>query len=66
MMKKIVVLVDKELPTDHSFIQGVLEKSMPKIGYEVTFVGYKSNLKELHLDGVKYATIAKPSLNFFF
>lgn len=65
MMKKIVVLVDKELPTDHSFIQGVLEKSMPKVGYEVTFVGYKSNLKELNLEGVKYATITKPSLNFF-
>lgn len=64
-MKKIVVLVDKELPTDHSFIQGVLEKSIPKMDYEVTFVGYKSNLDELNLEGVKYITIEKPSLNFF-
>jgi glycosyltransferase involved in cell wall biosynthesis len=64
-VKKIVVLVDKELPTDHSFIQGVLEKSIPKMDYEVTFVGYKSNLDELNLEGVKYITIEKPSLNFF-
>ncbi|MCR5861707.1 hypothetical protein LRS05_05960 [Flavobacterium sp. J372] len=40
---KIAVLVDKEIPTDHSFIQGVLEKSMLNENCEVTFVGYASN-----------------------
>jgi glycosyltransferase involved in cell wall biosynthesis len=37
---KIVVLVDKDLPTDHSFIQGMFEKALPSRGHEVVFVGF--------------------------
>lgn len=39
-VNRIVVLTDKDLPTDHSFIQGVMEKVLPAFSQQVTFVGF--------------------------
>lgn len=63
---KIAVLVDKEIPTDHSFIQGVLEKSMLNENCEVTFVGYASNAAPVVNDErVRFLTVPDGPSNFF-
>lgn len=61
----IAVLVDKDIPTDHSFLQGVLEKSMYKENCEVTFIGYPSGLKPVAPEGAKFITVDNPPDNFF-
>ncbi len=44
MKKKFVVMVDKNLPTDHSFIQGLFEKVLPEKSQEIVFVGFQGDL----------------------
>lgn len=62
---KIAVVVDKEVPTDHSFIQGVLERELPGAQCEVTFIGYKSTLPIAPDPNVRFVTVAAGSQNFF-
>jgi glycosyltransferase involved in cell wall biosynthesis len=63
---RIAVLVDKEVPTDHSFIQGVLEKSLPGADCHVTFVGYGSVLPIHQNDNVTFLKVPAGTENFFF
>lgn len=62
---KVVILVDKEIPTDHSFIQGVLENEMTKIGCNMNFVGYASVLPISKNPKVQFLTVPPTSGNFF-
>lgn len=40
---RMLVIVDKYLPTDHSFVEGVLATSLPKLGVSVTFLGFSTS-----------------------
>ncbi len=52
---RMLVIVDKRLPSDHSFIQGVLAKSLPRLGVDVTFFGLSQHLKgHTQIEGVDY------------
>ena len=37
---RLLVITDKLLPSDHSFVQGVLQTALPALGVEVTFFGF--------------------------
>ncbi len=38
----IAVLIDKDIPTDHSFIQGIFENCLLKHDVNVTFIGFRN------------------------
>ncbi len=60
----IFVLIDKDIPTDHSFIQGVVESKLPAQHCYVTFVGFgPSGLQEN--SKVKYRYIEIKYGSFF-
>jgi glycosyltransferase involved in cell wall biosynthesis len=61
--KTLVVLVDKDLPTDHSFIQGFIEKELPQHGFKVVFVGFGDQAM-IGNSSVTYHLI-KPFSNFY-
>ena len=51
----MLVITDKRLPTDHSFIQGCLASSLPQVGVEVLFLGLSETYHGLQkIDGVQY------------
>ncbi len=61
----LVALVDKDIPTDHSFLEGVLAGFLPEQGVKVTFLGFgPSDIKERH--GVKYIYVRPRFQSFFF
>jgi len=52
---KMLVITDRRLPTDHSFIKGVLATELLKLGVDVTFLGFSIQYRGLvEIDGVKY------------
>lgn len=60
---KIVVLTDKDLPTDHSFLQGVFEKVLPTHSQQVTFVGFGETTIQRN-SNVSYKLVTPWSRNF--
>ncbi|OYQ32117.1 hypothetical protein CHU92_14675 [Flavobacterium cyanobacteriorum] len=62
---KVAVLLDKDIPTDHSFVQGTLENSLSKRNCHITFIGYKSNIESSKKDNVSFIYVQKGSANFF-
>lgn len=65
---KMAVMVDKDLPTDHSFIEGVISRNLPELGCEVNFIGFsgekEQNLKEKN--NLKFILVKRKGRNFFF
>jgi len=52
---RMLVITDRRLPTDHSFIKGVLTTELPKLGVDVTFLGFSTQYRGLvEIDRVKY------------
>lgn len=52
---RMLVITDRRLPTDHSFIKGVLATELPKLGVDVTFLGFSTQYQgSVEIDGVKY------------
>ncbi|MCD6255800.1 MAG: glycosyltransferase [Deltaproteobacteria bacterium] len=52
---RMLVITDRRLPTDHSFIKGVLATELPKLGVDVTFLGFSTQYRGLvEIDRVKY------------
>lgn len=60
---KIAVVTDKDLPTDHSFLQGVFENVLPRHSHKITFIGFgETNIKRSHV--VSYKLVSPWGRNF--